>query len=600
MEPTASSGKSSKNLIILGVVMTLLVVLGVAQWQFNIFTKAVGKSATPDQVELNTTDHDTTHKATTPLSSCGSQPAKVSGPAVRVNIWAWNAQMGLIGANCGPRTMSGSLMEKYGVNVVLNRQDDTEKSKPLLIKFADMLSKGSPNPGEGIQFIVIMGDGASQALYDLNTKLKKYGPDYRAEIVGSVGYSRGEDAFMGPQAWKEDAANMKGGLVAGVLRDGDWNIAQAYLAANQIPNNPDEKYWDPDALNWVATDDYLKAGELYISGHCEDRKVVRNGKVTSEPAHHVCVQGVVTWTPGDVNVVKKKGGIIKLLSTRENKYQMPAVLIGIHKWNEDHPKQVEAILAGAFDYADQLATFPEALTRASRASHAVYNEETDAYWAKYYRGTTEAGVSLGGSKAMNLGDNLFLFGLDGDVGLANSPFTATYEGFGNVIRKQYPRILPDFPKAGEAVNLRFLTELKERLAPSTPERNDFEKVDTIAPEGKVATQNITIQFATGSADFTPQARETLDNLFFQLSTAAALNVEIDGHTDNTGPAGINALLSSDRAEAVKRYLQGRNARLFPDNRVSTHGFGDTKPIATNDTSDGRARNRRVTIILGEN
>jgi OOP family OmpA-OmpF porin len=518
--------------------------------------------------------------------------------------------MGLIGANCGPKTLSGSLLEKHGVNLVLNRQDDTEKSKPEQIKFAQLLANGEPNPGEGIHFVVIMGDGASQYLADVNRKLAKLGPDYRAEIVGAVGYSgnkiSGEDTFMGPAEWKEDASKMKGGLVAGVLRDGDWNIAQAYLNANGIKNNPDEKYYDPEALNWVAADDYLKAAEMYISGYCEDRNVVKDGKVTSLPKQHVCVQGAVTWTPGDVNIAKKKGGLVKLLSTKENYYQMPAVLIGIKKWDDTHPKQVEGILAAAFEYADQIKSYPEALTRAGKASYAVYGEETPAYWTKYYRGVVEKDatgfpVPLGGSRVANLGDNLFLFGLlDGGGGLASSPFTATYEGFGNVAKSQYPVLLKDFPKATEAVNLRFLTDLAQKMAPSKADVTSFAANDGVAPEDVVAKRNVSIQFETGKASFTPQAQATLDNLFTQLSASAALRVEIDGHTDNTGTSAVNEALSQARADAVKTYLESKSHLLFPANRVTARGFGDTKPIAPNTTDDGRRQNRRVQIILGDN
>jgi len=196
-------------------------------------------------------------------------------------------------ANGGPKTTSGSLMEKHGVCVSITRQDDTEKSKPELIKFAQALAKGDPSPSEGIQFITVMGDGAAVQLAGLNKVLAKLGPDYKAEIVGALGYSRGEDAFMGPSTWKDTPESAKGGLVAGVLRDGDWNIALYWAAQNNIPNNPDERYYDPNALNWYSSDDYIKAAEAFTTGTdpthgvCEDRTVVRNGKTTNEKAH-VC------------------------------------------------------------------------------------------------------------------------------------------------------------------------------------------------------------------------------------------------------------------------------------------------------------------------
>lgn len=590
----------------LGIVAGVLVVLGALQWQFNIIpTKAIGKSQVAQEVELNVSDGPIAHQTiSAPLvEPCSGGLAHVAGPQVRINVWEWNAQMGLIGANCGPKTQKGSLIEKHGVNLVLNLQNDTEKSKVDQLKFASLMANGDPNPAEGVQFVIIMGDGAASYLYDMNKKLTKLG--LKAEVVGAVGYSRGEDGFWGPQAWKDDPSSMRGKLSVGVIRDGDWNIAQAYLTANGICNNPDERYYDPNCMNWVNSDDYLKAVETVVNGYTDKRKTVKDGKVMNDPLVTLTAEGVVTWTPGDVNLAKKKGGFVRLLSTKENKYQMPAVVIGIDKWNNAHSKQIEGLLAATFEYGDQLKAYPEALTRAAKASYAVYGEETPAYWAKYYKGTKEKDatgypVELGGSYAINYADNQFLFGmLEGGGGIEGSPFKAAYEGFGNVASKQYPTILPSFPKSNEAVNLRFLTELASVMAPSKADLPTFTSNEGIADENKVSKRDVSINFAPGSATFSADTLTTLDLLYSQVANAAALQVELDGHTDNTGTPDGNLDLSTRRAQAVKDYWTKKNPLLFPDSRVSVRGYGQTKPIAPNDTPSGRAANRRVSIILGE-
>lgn len=589
--------------------LILAVVIGLGAYsllaRFNLIPSAlVPKALVPTHVEL-VTDAPTVVTTTSveAMSLPSTAVARVGGPLVKVNIWAWNAQMGLIFANGGPMTTSGSLMEKNGVRVQLTRQDDTEKSKAEQIKFAQALANGDENPSDGVNFVIIMGDGAAQYLASIDKALAKLGPDYRAEIVGAVGYSRGEDSFMGPQEWKDNPESAKGGLVAGVLRDGDWNIAQYWLAQNGIKNNPDERTIDPDALNWVAADDYIKASEMYVSGYCEDRDVVRNGKKTGDKTH-ACVQGVVTWTPGDVNVAKKRGGITRILSTKENVYQMPSVVIGIHKWNVAHKKQVEGLLAGAFAGADQVRSFPTALDRAAKASYTIYAEESPAYWEKYYKGVTERDktgmpVQLGGSSVANLGDNLVLFGLaDGAGGTTGSLFKATYEGFGNIAKQQYPSLVPSFPPTQEAVNTEFLMDLQTKMAPSKAETQTFDETPQIATSDVVAKRNWNIQFETGKASFTPDAQATLDDLYNQLAVGGALAVEVDGHTDNTGNPVANKTLSEQRAFAVKNYLESKSSTLFPANRVIVRSFGDTSPIASNATPDGRAKNRRVTIILG--
>lgn len=75
-----------------------------------------------------------------------------------------------------------------------------------------------------------------------------------------------------------------------------------------------------------------------------------------------------------------------------------------------------------------------------------------------------------------------------------------------------------------------------------------------------------------------------------LSNNNAYNLEINGHTDNTGNAEHNLRLSQDRAEAVKRYITSKG--ISPD-RITTSGFGDTEPVSSNYTAKGRALNRRV-------
>ncbi|MCU1278850.1 MAG: outer membrane protein, partial [bacterium] len=177
-------------------------------------------------------------------------------PEVRFYHWAWNAQMGLMFANGGKQSAAGSLMCKHGVNLKLIREDNGDNMQAQLVTFAEALKKGEANPTSGAHFVAIMGDGAAMFLKGLDDRLNRLGPEYAAVIVGSAGYSRGEDKFMGPAAWKQNPKAARGGLVAGVLRDGDWNIAMKWLGDNKIPNTPDEKSWDPDALNWVNATDY--------------------------------------------------------------------------------------------------------------------------------------------------------------------------------------------------------------------------------------------------------------------------------------------------------------------------------------------------------
>lgn len=592
-----------------GVGVAAAIIVALASHYGLVPGARVREAAVPQQFALPSdapAAPETTTVAQAVLPS--SRPASLHQPVVRFNVWAWNAQMGLFFANGGPTTTQGSLMDKHGVSVAFTRQNDSEVTKPEQLKLATALANGAANPTEGVHYTIIMGDGAAQYIASVNKLTSKLGDDYRAEIIGAVGYSRGEDGWWGPQEWVDNHEAMKGGATAGYLRDGDWNIAQYKLANDKIKNNPDPTKWDPDAMNWFAADDYLKAVEMYNSGYCEDRAVVRNGKLTNEPKHHTCVEGVVTWTPGDVNIVHGKGGLVRLLSTAENVYQMPAVVIGIHKWNVTHAKQTQEMLAAAFEGADQLKHYEPALSKAAQISTNIYSEQNAAYWAKYYKGTKEkdkttgAMVPLGGSTVMNLGDNLLLFGLlEGSGGLENSLFNATYTGFGNIVVQQYPDLFPRFPKVTDAVNLSFLRALAASAGPvreDEVEVQKFENSGPIAAESVVAKRNWNITFDTGKATFTPAAEATLQELYNQLLVGAALQVEIDGHTDNIGSPDSNRALSEARAFAVKAWLEQKAKTLFPENRITVRAFGDSMPLVPNATPEGRAQNRRVTVVLG--
>src|SRR5205085_10124046 len=98
-------------------------------------------------------------------------------PEVRMLVWAWNAQMGLMFANGGPQAASNSLMCKERVNLKLLRQDDSGKMQEALVAFATELKSGVGNPSKGAHFVAIMGDGSAAFLKGVNDTLRRIGPN---------------------------------------------------------------------------------------------------------------------------------------------------------------------------------------------------------------------------------------------------------------------------------------------------------------------------------------------------------------------------------------------------------------------------------------
>lgn len=113
--------------------------------------------------------------------------------------------------------------------------------------------------------------------------------------------------------------------------------------------------------------------------------------------------------------------------------------------------------------------------------------------------------------------------------------------------------------------------------------------DTIKLE---APSNIT--FDTNRADVKPEFRPVLDQVATSVGKYPGTVVRVEGHTDSVGSAAYNQTLSENRAQSVASYLVQHGV---PSDRVAAVGYGLSRPIADNATVDGRARNRRVEMLI---
>lgn len=590
-----------------GKVIIFIIVLGLAfggvkMWQRFAPAAQDQNAVVPHAGNLDQRQESAGTGAAVPMP--GEDPGCTDKPEVRLMGYAWNAQMGLLFANGGPQATGGSLMCKNGVNLKFQRQDDNSKMQEALVAFATELSRGNSQPSGGVHFVTIMGDGGAAFLKALNDNLTRLGPEYKAKVIDACGFSHGEDKFMGPAEWKSNPIASRGGVVAGVLRDGDWNIAQKWLSDNGLRTNPDEKTYDPDALNWVNASDYIDAAQKYVTGYHESRPVVRNGRRTGE-TKDITVNAVVTWTPGDVTVAEKKGGLVSIVSTKEYSSQMPCIIIGIDKWMKQNRSTVEGMLHAIADGGDAVKSSPDALKRAAAASDRVYREQGtgSAYWEKYYKGDQEkdatgAMVDLGGSSVNNLADSLLTFGL---VQGSKNLFAATYQTFGDIVVAQYPNLVPNYPSVASILDTSYLQDVAKKSVSTT--QTAVKDIKGQFPEEARITKTVAkriwhITFQTGKATFTPQARQELEKLERVLLIASGTAVEVHGHTDNQGNPQANMQLSESRAFAVKNWLEKRAPVNFPKGRVRVFAHGQMNPIAPNTTEQGRAQNRRVEIIMG--
>jgi outer membrane protein OmpA-like peptidoglycan-associated protein len=112
--------------------------------------------------------------------------------------------------------------------------------------------------------------------------------------------------------------------------------------------------------------------------------------------------------------------------------------------------------------------------------------------------------------------------------------------------------------------------------------------------GTVITLSGGVLFATGQATILPGAQAQLNQVADALKTQAEHHFTVEGHTDNQGTDAINNDLSNRRANAVRDYLVVRGVAAAT---ITAQGVGSTRPVADNRTTEGRAMNRRVEIVV---
>ena len=324
--------------------------------------------------------------------------------------------------------------------------------------------------------------------------------------------------------------------------------------------------------------------------------MVVNGKTTGRDTT-VGVDGVATWTPGDVNIAVKKGGLVTIANTKQYASQMPNQTIAIKKWAYDHRTAIENMIIALAQAGDQVRSYNDAREFAAKVSAEVYQEQDAAYWLKYYNGVEEKDlqglkVNLGGSAVFNLADMANTYGLGEDK---VDRYKAVYNTFGQLMVKMYPSLMPAFMPYEKAVDKSFLLS----VISNHPELLEGKAIETsYASEitAEVSSKSYSIEFETGSAVIRPSSYKLLNEIFESAVVAEGLKLGVYGHTDNVGSDETNIPLSEQRADAVKAYLLKKGLK---ENRIEVKGFGAAKPIASNTTETGRKQNRRVEIVLGE-
>ena len=149
-------------------------------------------------------------------------------------------------------------------------------------------------------------------------------------------------------------------------------------------------------------------------------------------------------------------------------------------------------------------------------------------------------------------------------------------------------------RAGEA---RGRADQAQTLATQAVQRVDLLSNQVVNLDRYHAVTETSVQFGFNKADLTKDAKAALDQMLANVASTKGYLIVLEGGTDSIGGANYNYKLSERRADAVVQYLSENN---IPPHKIYLIGLGKDKTVASNDTADGRAKNRRVDVRLMSN
>jgi len=227
---------------------------------------------------------------------------------------------------------------------------------------------------------------------------------------------------------------------------------------------------------------------------------------------------------------------------------------------------------------DKLLTARQALTRAEAAHKDDPGSDTEAHLA--YLAERKAQIAVA----------------DAEIAAAKNSETKAEESY----RQQLERAASGNQAELQSTRQELESERAARAAAearSAAALKSLAQVATVNEEqrGTVITLSGSVLFPSGNDQLSPIARQSLDRVASVLvDQPAEKRISIEGYTDSRGSDAYNQQLSQKRADAVRSYLLNKG---LPAERLQAVGKGESSPVATNDTAEGRASNRRVEIVI---
>jgi NitT/TauT family transport system substrate-binding protein len=291
------------------------------------------------------------------------------------------------------------------------------------------------------------------------------------------------------------------------------------------------------------------------------------------------VDAAVAWDPDMSDAVSKRPGATKIYDTRVANRLIADILVVSDRFANDNSQTLVKFVQGWLEGVQFIAQQPD---RAATLIGTVKDFNIPQDLAK---------TMLGGVKLADYGDNQSFFGLQS----SDSDYANIFRMAQDMYREL--RLIKRSADPELSVDRRYIAALSNKFS-STPSEAPITYKEPSKGAVPIATQRRSIYFEPNSSNMGLDSRAVVDEIGSFMRAYENTVVDIEGNTDSTGSRQINMPLSKQRAEAVKTYLVDK--QHFPPSRMRTFGNGPDKPIESNETPEGREKNRRTDIKVYPN
>ena len=367
----------------------------------------------------------------------------------------------------------------------------------------------------------------------------------------------------------------------------DWSRGADGLIGRQGINSIEDLAGKTVAFAPYTPSHFLLWNGLKSSGLSTDQRLEIFSKAVHtkdgiEPATLFAQQKVdaaVAWDPDMSDAVAKRPGAKKIYDTRTANRLIADILVVSDRFAARSPQTLVKFAEG---WLEGVGFINEQPSRAYTLIGTIKDFNIPEDLAK---------TMLGGVRLADFADNMAFFGAPG----ADSDYANIFKMAEEMYREE--RLIRHVSDPDSTVDRRYIAALSGKFPAASTEAPLEYKAP---PKGAVpiATQRRSIYFETNSAKMSLDSRVVVDEIASFMRAYGNTVVDIEGNTDSTGARSHNLRLSKERADAVREYLIDKYG--FPGTRLRTLGNGPDRPLETNDTPEGREKNRRTDIKVYPN